>query len=231
MVQNEAEKTQRKAQETIKDLYYNIPTEKNNLPSQHNLNNYNAYDTDNRKRSIGNSLREKTENSIMQTGLNCISPKLHNRHYKSSNEIEYFKYKENYIKSVETLKENFESPSINRNLKSGLIYNDIPRLDLNKKKEYPRTKLFCNSIEKAIKYDKSESNSKNLNEHIDEENFKLKNYMNNINKFVEKKENLDKEKFPNLMEIQKMKKITQENLILRNNRYMGERYDPLNYYK
>jgi hypothetical protein len=213
-----------------------VATEKNNLPSQHNLNNYHAFSTEERRKNRFSHL--KSENSIMQTGINCISPKFQNKNYNSFNQNDNKKYKENYINSVEKLKENFDSPSIrNRNMKMGMRYDDIPRIPNDKKfdnlngngrNENGRMNMFCNGIEKSIKYYKMESDTRNMNELIDEENFKLKNYMCNMNKFLELGAN-NNEKYPHLNDIQKMKKLRYQNLILSNNRYMGEKYDPLNY--
>jgi hypothetical protein len=47
--------------------------------------------------------------------------------------------------------------------------------------------LFCNGMEKTIKYFKVESDKRNINKLINEENLKLKNYLKNMNKFMEKK--------------------------------------------
>lgn len=240
----EKEKTTLKDPNTIRSIYNTIPTEKNNLPSQHNLNNNNNFATEDRRRNRG--LYIKSENSIMQTGINCISPKYQSGHYKSFSHNENSKYKENYLNSVENLKENFirnnESPSNKSNknkIKLGLMYNEIPRIS-DSKNYSPRMNQFCNSIEKSIKYYKIEPDRKNLEELIDEENQKLKNYFSNMNKFIEMRNNsmdltnknnkeIEKFNYPSLMDLQKMKKLKQQNLVLSGNRYMGEKYDPLNY--
>jgi hypothetical protein len=166
----------------------------------------------------------------MQNGINCISPKFNNGHYKSLSKIENQKYGENYLNTVEDLKENIESPRrLNRHLKLGLKYNEIPRID-DKKYESPRMYQFCNSMEKSIKHYKKDSENKKLDDIIDEENLKLQGYMNNMNKFMElRKSNSMVDKYPNLMDLQKMKKLKHHNLVISNNRYMGERYDPQNY--
>jgi hypothetical protein len=172
----------------------------------------------------------------MQTGINCISPKFQNKNYNSFNQNDNRKYKENYLNSVEKLKENFESPSRrNRNSKMGMKYDDIPRIpndkkfdNLNGKNENRKMNIFCNGIEKTIKYYKLESNTRNMSELINEENIKLKNYMNNMNKFLDLGSVIN-EKYPHLNDFQKMKKLRYQNLIISNNRYMGEKYDPLNY--
>ncbi len=131
--------------------------------------------------------------------------------------------------SAENLRDNFVSPiRNNKHLKLGLRYDEIPRISIDKKYKNNRMNLFCNVMEKTIKYYKIESDKRNMNELINEENLKLKNYMNNMNKFMQIKGNIY-EKYPNLIDFQNMEKLKENNLILSNNRYMGEKYDPLNY--
>ena len=226
ILQDNGEGTTLKNPELIKNIYSYITTEKNNLPSQHNLNNYH-YSNEERRRNRGPYM--KSENSIMQTGLNCISPKLHNGHYKSFRQNDNGKYKENYLSSAENLREIFDSPSkINKSLKLGLKYSDVPRVKTDKKCNNYRANLFYNGLEKSIKNYKPESDKRKMDEMIDEENDKLKIYMSNLDEFVDDKNEMNG-KYPDLIEFQKMNKLKHHNLVLSGNRYMGERFDPLNY--
>lgn len=179
--------------------------------------------------------RLETSNTIVHTGMKLISPKnVSYFNYKgfSVNKNPDSKYKENYVTSLANLKERIESPKNINSYNSedffkGFKSYEVPHIYTKKKSENYKINLFHESLEKSIKYDKSLQNSRNLDVIINLENDKLRNYMNNLEKFVNI--NSSSSKFPNLIQITKMDKLKTSNLKIANNRYMGERYDPHNY--
>ena len=214
---------------------YSIPKERlltltNQNYNYNNINTQNSYSKGrNRNLKIG-------ENTIMKTGINLITPKnINSRDYKSfANQLTKSsgKYKENYFNSVANLKESFETPNNinteNLNLKNsykGFKSYEIPHINTGKISENYRINLFRENLEKSIKYHKPDLEKQSINTFIDEENIKLKVYMNKLDAFAE----FNSSKYPNLIQITKMNKLKTSNLKLSNNRYMGVKYDPHNY--
>jgi len=196
----------------------------------------------------------------MRTGINLVSPRTCNSDYKYINDYyetnnDAGKYKENYLNFALNLKENFANKNNNNynlytnrsnndklrirneilnteisNIKgtNGLKSYEIPHIQNNNKiSDNYRINLLRQSLEKSIKYHKPNLNMENLEEIIDEENNKLKIYMNKVHAFVEDNSN----KHPNLNQITKMTKLRESHLRVSNSRYMGIKYDPLNYAK
>jgi len=219
---------------------FDSPMPKERLLTLTNQNQYQGnYKTHNSYIKGNKIIFRNNENTILTTAINLISPKNLPSNYKSFNDYingPNGKYKENYASCVANLKEKFENSKdslinnpkniINsKNPTDGFKSYEIPHICSGKSSENFRTNLFRENLEKSIKYLKPKN--EDLEELIDEENNKLKIYMDKLDAFT----GLNSPKHPNLNQITKMTKLRESNLRVANSRYMGSKYDPLNYPK
>lgn len=193
-------------------------------------NNYNNNNRNNR------NYLKTNENTILNTGLNLVSPKMNYKNYKSFNDSSSpsEKYKENYNSTVIDLKDKLEN-SINfhlrvknnktRNLPLGMKFNEIPHIQTKKPSDNYRINLLLESLERSINYQKPTVNTGNLNEIIQEENNRLKLFKKNLDAFT----GTNSPKHPNLNQITKMTKLKESSVKISNSRFMGSKYDPYNY--
>ncbi len=152
------------------------------------------------------------------------------------------KYAENYVQSLNNLRENFEVQNkIYNSLNNGFKYYDVPRLHNNN--ENIRLNELHNRIEKSIKYNNSELSNLNIEDLINKENDRLNVYLKNLN-FINFSTNIEKNnlkenyksntlineneikaKHPNLIDLQNMGKMRYNKLKIHGNKFMGKRYD------
>lgn len=196
-----------------------------------NLHTHNS----NHNRNYKNSLKTN-ENTILNTGINLVSPRKLYNNYKSFNDMKSAdgKYKENYHSTVVDLKDKLEN-SFNfhmqtksektRNSPKGFKFYEIPHINSGKPTDNYRINLLWESLEKSIKYHKSNVNMENLDEIIGEENNRLKMFKNSLDAFTE----INSPKHPNLNQITKMTKLKESSLRICNSRFMGPKYDPHNF--
>lgn len=219
---------------------YDQPVKERLLTLSNQNYNYENLNTEfsTQKRNNRNNLRTN-ENTIFNTGLNLVSPKMLYNNYKSINDINipYGKYKENYNSTVNDLKDklensiNFQMPNKSKKTRKsplGFKFYEIPHKNDKKPSNNYRINLLRESIERSIKYNKpSTINKENLDELIGEENIRLKIFKNNLDAFTE----INSLKHPNLNQITKMTKLKEWSLRISNSRHMGPKYDPHNYPK
>lgn len=194
---------------------------KNIFTLQNNRNNYKQIPVEikQQRRGINNS-----ENSLIQGGLNFISPKITKGHFRSYSIIDNGKYRENYIQNVNSLRESLESPSkVNKSLSKGLKYNEIPRINMNKNSSNYRINHLHNSIEKSFMIAQDSLNGEvSL---VDKENDRLNCYMKNLNFLNFKNEDEQKVgKYPSIIDFQNMEKMRYHKLKVTGNKFMGKKY-------
>ena len=162
-----------------------------------------------------------TENSILNNNLQ--SPKNFdiNPNYTK-------KYNEDYSNCILNLKEKIHITNsiIVKKSYDGLKSYEIPHIHNRKNSENYRINLIRENLEKTLKFNKNNKfNNDDINQVINEENSKMKMYINNLEKFAV----MNSPKFPNIIQITNMNKLKTSNVKVSNNRYMGSRYDPNNY--
>lgn len=171
----------------------------------------------------------KNQNSLRQKGY--LSPK----------------YSEDYNFAISNLKEDFYKNLINNsNIASKNSFSknkfpngnfksyEVPHLEYKRHSNNFRINLIRDKLENTLlksgKNTNVNSNSNEdleiINKNIEGENLKLKNYFENINKFVK---NDKKKLYPSVNDITNCVNLRTTKLKLLNNKFMGERYDPTNY--
>jgi hypothetical protein len=202
------------------------------------------------KSNFGNNLSKTAitlnkKNHFLQTSKqvfnkNSFFQQNNNKH----NRYNSLKYSEDYLNTINTLKEKF-SEDLNDNtfkhkiLPKSTLVNfksyDVPHLEYKRQSNNFRINLIRDKLENTFLKSGKNSNVnfnhsanediKLINNKIEKENLKLKNYFDNVKKFTKKDHNL----YPSVDQITNSVNLRTTKLRLLNNKYMGERYDPTNY--
>ena len=144
------------------------------------------------------------------------------------------KYKEDYINKVENLKDKIKEkvfPKIDlRNLVKKKYFNgfksfEIPNLNTKTNSQNYRLNLIRNKLEGTLNNIVGNHND-NLHDRIEKENIKLKGYFDKVNIFSK---NNSSSFYPSVGQITNSLNLRTTKISLLNNKFMGEKYDPMNY--
>lgn len=193
--------------------------------------------------NISNNLESKVKkNTFLQTSKQLlINPKKYIQNRYNQNRYNNQKYSEDYQTTINSLKEKFSNNFISNTSKNSsspqrITYGtfksyEVPHLNTQRQSSNFRVNLIRNKLENTLlktgkdsKHNSSVNDIDNLNKRIEDENKKLKNYFDNINRFTQ-----DQGFYPSVSQITNSNNLRTTKVKLYNNKYMGERYDPSNF--